>query len=247
MMKKILTIFGMLMLALMPLVSAGWIDDNGEPSYLVYGRIFTLDGAPANGATYKIRTYDHDNGGQLLSVQTGVVGAVLPGYLYESKNAVDSEGDTVVIEISLNGQTKTILKTVTAQQEELHVIGLGDVRLDVSGGEEELAKKAGSIHIDRFRLTRGEFLPVGEMLESAIAVSNLGEEDLEDVRITVGVPDLGIHMRAGPFDLDDNDDISKELFMEIPEWAQPGDYTIRIDVSNDQIQRVIHREFTVIG
>ena len=118
--------------------------------------------------------------------------------------------------------------------------------LHVKGKGECAEKEPIGIKISRVRLTRGEYLPVGEMLEGAVSVNSFGKNQ-KNVRITFGVPELGIFRRAGPFDLDTDDRIMKQIEVEIPEWAQPGDYTIRIDVSNDNIQRVIHREFTVTG
>jgi len=118
--------------------------------------------------------------------------------------------------------------------------------LHVKGKGECAEKEPIGIKISRVRLTRGEYLPVGEMLEGEVSVKSFGKNQ-KNVRITFGVPELGIFRRAGPFDLDTDDRIMKQIEVEIPEWAQPGDYTIRIDVSNDNIQRVIHREFTVTG
>jgi uncharacterized membrane protein len=59
------------------------------------------------------------------------------------------------------------------------------------------------------------------------------------------VPDLGLVKRAGPFDLDDGKEELKELYLELPEWAEPGDYDIRITVSSKDIERTLHRVFTI--
>jgi len=240
---KILTTILVLLFAI-PVACAGWVEENGEPSWLVYGQISLENGTAADNATYTIRTYNHDAGGELLSVQTGLVGEIIPGYMYNSRNLIDTEDDTIIVEISYGNQSATIVHSVTEREDELHVIALGNITLGIGEGEEEKGERIG-MHISRIRLTRGEYLSVGEVLGTGVRVSNIYDIDLEDVRVTVGVPDLGIMKRAGPFDLDSGDNELKNLYIEIPEWAEPGDYYIRIDISNDEIQRVIHRVFTV--
>jgi hypothetical protein len=243
-MNKIITLLLLLITAL-PAVYAGWVDENGEPSWLVYGNIMLDDGSTANGAAYTIRTYNFDAGGELLSVQTGIVGEIVPGYLYNSRNLIDTKGDTVLVEIKLGDKTATIVHSVSNSEEELHVIALGDIRLTSGGANAEEQEDTTGVHVSKVILTRGEYLSVGEVLGAGVKVDNMYDMDLKDVTVTVGVPDLGVYRRAGPFDLDSGDKELRQLYIEIPEWAKPGDYTIRIDISSDKVQRVLHRVFTV--
>ena len=243
-MKILLTILVLLVAA--PAVLAGWVEDNGEPSWLVYGQVSLVDGSPADNATYTIRTYNHDSGGELLSVQTGAVGESVAGHIYNSRNLIDTARDTVIVEIVYGNESLTIVHTVTENENNLHVVNLGTIRLETGEIAEPEEKKTMGIDVTKVRLSRGEYLSVGELLGASVRVSNNYDIDLEDVRIAVGVPDLGVRKRAGPFDLDDDDDELRNLYIEIPEWAEPGDYYIRIEISNDDVQRVVHRVFTVV-
>jgi hypothetical protein len=236
----------LVLLIAVPVAFAGWIDDNGEPSWLVFGEVFLENGTAANNATYTIRTYNHDAGGEMLSSQSGIVGEVVENHIYNSRNLIDSAGDTVIVEVVYDNQSKTVVHTVTATEAQLHVIHLNDLKLKTGTDDEEEKVKTIGMDVTRILLTRGEYLSVGELLGTGIRVENNYDTDLEDVRVTVGVPDLGLVKRAGPFDLDDGDEVLKDLYIEIPEWAEPGEYYIRIDISNDEVKRVVHRVFTVI-
>lgn len=241
------TILMMMMIFAVPVVFADWIGDNGMPTHLVYGRIWLANGTSADGAQYTIKTYNHLNGGCLASVQTGTVGEVVEGMLYNSRNSVDTAGDTIIVTIVLNNQSITIVHSVTLLEEELHVINLGNVTLTAGRQDAEEKEKTTGVRVDQVRLTRGEYLSVGEVLGASIRVLNDRETELQDVSITVGVPDLGIVRTVGPFDLDDGDEQLKNVYLEIPEWAKPGDYTIRISISNRQVDRTVHRLFTVLA
>ena len=100
--------------------------------------------------------------------------------------------------------------------------------------------------LERFMLTNGEYIPVGDILATASEISNNFEDDLENIRVTVTVPELGLRRSAGPFDVDSNRDELKRIYIELPEDVAPGDYDIRIGISNDDFQRFIHRVFTII-
>ncbi|MBW2995592.1 hypothetical protein KY312_04525 [Candidatus Woesearchaeota archaeon] len=242
---KILLTFLMLLVAA-PVVFAGWIDDNGEPSWLVHAQVFTRNGTYADGADYTIRTYNHDAGGELLSVQTGFVGEIIQDHLYNSRNLIDSAGDTVVVEIDYRDESITVVHVVTAAEEELHVINLGNITLGEDEDDEEEEEETTGVDVTKVRLTRGEYLSVGELLGTGVRIANNYDMDLEDVKLTVGVPELGVRKTAGPFDLDDGDEELKNLYIELPEWAKPGEYYIRIEISNEELHRVLHRSFEII-
>lgn len=60
------------------------------------------------------------------------------------------------------------------------------------------------------------------------------------------IPELGIYTRKGPVDLGGKGrSINIPIRLPIPDDTQPGEYTIRVSISNDDTRRTIHRE-TVI-
>lgn len=72
----------------------------------------------------------------------------------------------------------------------------------------------------------------GRALLTTVRVENRGENDEEDVKVTVSIPELGISTSdyLDELDADDEED-SEELYLRIPENAKTGDYTLRVAVS----------------
>lgn len=104
----------------------------------------------------------------------------------------------------------------------------------------------GDLFVDRIALTSGEILPIGELLSASVLVTNNAEFNFEDVTIRVTVPEMGITKSILIEDLRSNRDELRNLFIEIPNDAKPGEYEVRITISNDELRRTIHREITVV-
>ena len=77
-----------------------------------------------------------------------------------------------------------------------------------------------------------------------INVNNEGDDDLESLNVKVLFYDLGIIVESTPFDLDDGDSTGKLIFWDTSNVA-PGDYLVRISVSNDDVREVKHRIVTI--
>ena len=90
-----------------------------------------------------------------------------------------------------------------------------------------------------------EDVVAGEYLRINAGVSNGGDNELEDLRITAVIYDLGARKSTGNFDLKAGKSMQKQLVMEIPYDSQPGEYYVRVTVSNDDIAQVTHRTITV--
>ena len=103
------------------------------------------------------------------------------------------------------------------------------------------------ISVDRIFLTSGEILTVNDLIEAGVLVANEADFDMENVKVTVSVPELGLYGSTMIEDLENNRDEMARIAIldQIPAEAK-GDYIVRITVSNDHIRRVIHREITVI-
>jgi uncharacterized membrane protein len=78
-----------------------------------------------------------------------------------------------------------------------------------------------------------------------INVNNEGTKDLDDLSVRVLFYDLGIIFQTNSFDLDDRDTAGKLIFWDVPNNVEPGDYLVRITVSNDDVREVRHRIVTI--
>ncbi|MFC1705081.1 PKD domain-containing protein [Nanoarchaeota archaeon] len=95
--------------------------------------------------------------------------------------------------------------------------------------------------IEKIRMNNGGFINVGDDLKTRISLSNTGEEDIEDARISVVIPDLGIWKKISHINLDEGDKTTKEVVLDMPDDVEPGEYMARIVVSNGKTKRVVHR------
>ena len=78
----------------------------------------------------------------------------------------------------------------------------------------------------------------GQTIEIRLGLqSTTGTTDVEDVRVTVIIYDLGIYRSTVRFDLDEGDDVNRGLALQIPEDALAGEYLVKVTASNQE-----HRE-----
>ena len=74
---------------------------------------------------------------------------------------------------------------------------------------------------------------------------NRGNQDLEDMKISASILELDVYATAGPFDIDEDERVTKSLILQIPKYAEPGYYYARISISNNEVRRVVYREFII--
>jgi hypothetical protein len=67
----------------------------------------------------------------------------------------------------------------------------------------------------------------------------------ERLKVQMTIPELGIFNRRGPFETRNGERL-KNIFLEIPADAPPGDYLVRITASTDTHRRVKHRYITIL-
>jgi len=91
-----------------------------------------------------------------------------------------------------------------------------------------------------------EYIPAGDYLNLFVDLQNSGSEDMENMKITATIYDLGLKRSIGPFDLDEGDNTHKQLYIEIPYDTEPGEYHVRVVASNDDVTHVAHRVIEVI-
>lgn len=85
----------------------------------------------------------------------------------------------------------------------------------------------------------------GDLAELRVNIENI-DGDLDEVKISAVIPELGVRTATTNFDLSDSRDEGRTLVLEIPEWAEPGVYAVRIQISSDEGRhRILHREVVV--
>ncbi|MFH2028260.1 MAG: C1 family peptidase [Nanoarchaeota archaeon] len=98
----------------------------------------------------------------------------------------------------------------------------------------------GKVKVGSARIVN-EIAGVGDYIESRLSLKNSGDKGLDDVKVTIVIPELGVRSRIGPFDLNEGEELTRAILAEIPEHTQPGEYVVRMTISNDQTIRVRHR------
>ncbi len=79
-----------------------------------------------------------------------------------------------------------------------------------------------------------EILEAGNVLTAVIRLANLGEDDEEDIRVELSVPELGL-MQVEYIDeiAAEDEESSEELLLRIPTDAKPGVYTLNVRADYD--------------
>ncbi len=81
-------------------------------------------------------------------------------------------------------------------------------------------------------------LNIGSESELMVNVYNNGQEDMEDTRVSLWIPDLDFYWMGNGIDVEEGEKHAKWLFPEIPADVQPGSYLSRIKVSSDHTKDV---------
>ncbi|MEK6857358.1 MAG: hypothetical protein AABX39_02095 [Nanoarchaeota archaeon] len=77
-------------------------------------------------------------------------------------------------------------------------------------------------------------------------LENSGNENLDNTKVQISVPALGIRTSAGPFDLDESENLNKRLTLNLPSETPNGVYYVRIEVHNNDVTRIVHRQIEVV-
>ena len=87
---------------------------------------------------------------------------------------------------------------------------------------------------------------VNDLFFMHVNVVNDGDKDLDDLQVKLVIYDFGIMLPTSSFDLNDGDSDGKFIIWDVPRDAAPGDYWVRITVSNDDVREVTHRIITIV-
>ena len=105
--------------------------------------------------------------------------------------------------------------------------------------ELEIDTKRHDVEIRDIVLSPDNEVKAGKALLSTVRLRNRGEKDEQGVKVVVSIPELGISATDFVNKLekeDDNDDqaTTEEMLLRIPEDAETGVYTVRVEAQFDQ-------------
>lgn len=105
-------------------------------------------------------------------------------------------------------------------------------------------------------LITSDTMQAGETSSVNVMVENVGYNDVEDLYVTVGIPELNVAETAYFGDLvaledpaDDDKEVtaSGKFHLNIPYTAKEGKYTLVVKVENDELVNVVKQEVTVVN
>lgn len=96
--------------------------------------------------------------------------------------------------------------------------------------------RSSAVQIKDFSIDPEEIV-AGRAFTSMVKVRNLGDDDLEDLKVTVSVPELNIKASEFMDELEaDESKTFEELLLRIPECTKPGNYDVEMLVEFDEYE-----------
>jgi hypothetical protein len=97
------------------------------------------------------------------------------------------------------------------------------------------------------RIIMNDIVNSNELLQLNVRLYNSGNQDLKNVRVDAVILDLeDVYDTAGPFEIEEDDTITKSLFLTLPDDVEPGYYYVRVSVDSNEVRRVIYREVIIV-
>jgi uncharacterized membrane protein len=125
----------------------------------------------------------------------------------------------------------------------------GDYKTEVS--DIVLRIQRPSYHADIMSIEVDTSAVAGEMLPVDVVLKNTGYNDLDDIYVTVSIPELGLRKTSYFGDIvaiedDDNDDYMRgRFYMRLPYDAAEGVYTIEVTASGDDFDATEFEEIVI--
>ena len=240
----------------------------GEPMPIVY--TYDADG----NYTVTLVVVD-DMGGMDFAADVVVVGEDINENLTECSDGIDNDGDGLIDmedpdctsedDNTESGTSGPGPFTVYACSDGIDNDGDGKIDLQDPGCSDALdnseydvdgkstwaprPKMTDELTVNRIDIRSDNWQPdiayAGEELFMEVALENGLGYDLDDMKITIRVEELGLR-KSRNVDVDAGDMERFKVVFNIPYDALPGIYDVLVEASNDDVRRVKYREFTVI-
>jgi len=136
---------------------------------------------------------------------------------------------------------------------EYEFLAIDDTLFDVlkrarpDSDDEEEEGEIISLYIGDIALPGGLTYHPGQDIIIDLHMENDGDVDFENIKVVTAIPQLQMNREIGPFDLNDNKELTRSIVMPIPEDSDLGEYTIVIDVvDNGVLNRRVGRFIEII-
>ena len=105
---------------------------------------------------------------------------------------------------------------------------------------------------NRLQLLTGEEYSPGDIVAVLVDFYNDGDNEMQNARIAVTIPELGVRRTIGPVDINEGADFVETVYLQLPADAMPGVYDIMATVHGDNVgnhdedvHRIKFRQITV--
>ncbi len=115
--------------------------------------------------------------------------------------------------------------------------------ISVKPSEEERILK--TVYIKSIDMPNGDIVEAGDTVNFNLRFKNTGDIKLKNVKATALIQELAVRDSIGPFDLKKGDERTETLSLEIPEYAEDGEYVVRLTISNNDVHRIVYRFIVV--
>ena len=196
-------------------------------------------------------TYDMDGNPDYvpgdLTARNIEVEARLSGY--EDKDVVEN----VLVSKVTEGTKKTVKLKLLVPNDFQN--GKATLRVLVFGGNDVIADKTYELFVESpshsVEIADVSFSPsltvkAGRSLLATVLLENVGEENEEDVKVTVAVPELGLSASeyVDELNADDREDVD-EMFLQIPADTPAGDYEVKVTAQYDDLDESVTETYTL--
>jgi len=187
-----------------------------------------------------------------VNVDEVQVEAVLRGV--DSRDKVDDITDTFDMKAGVSYTKKLTLPLISKidiDQYKLRIrISDRDNPTKEQTYELDIGTKRHDVEIRDVVLSPNTEVKAGRALLATVRVRNRGDKDEDGVKIVVSIPQLGVSAADFIDELekeDDDDDqaTSEEMFLRIPDSAETGEYTVRVEVFFDDGDKRNVKETTI--
>ena len=97
-----------------------------------------------------------------------------------------------------------------------------------------------AITIKDYSFSPSSNLYAGRAMTAKVRVKNIGDDTLDDVKVTVSIPELDVSDTETIDELDaDESETFEELLLRIPSDAEAGEYMIKIEVEYDEYESTL--------
>lgn len=111
--------------------------------------------------------------------------------------------------------------------------------------ELEITRDEDSLKIDKVGFDSQ--IEGGDDFNVAVTMLNNGQNDQEDVKVTVELRELGLSQTSQYFDIEEDEKITQYFTLTVPEYVNEGEYTLEIVAESDEVTAEKEYMIKVLG